>query len=155
MSTFLFDSLGHFIHQSLPVRADHGDYLLCGRGCGSKFKNTAPLKRHEQVCTFTNVRATPMVSCPQVSSVKEELRFHDDRFHFCQQYWVREEKEQLHKRVCKRLFFGQLCCNVYSKDLKMLTRAYSIQHMGHFPQDGENEQNVSFFLFLKLYCDQT
>ena len=60
------------------MRADHGDYLLCGRGCGSKFKNTAPLKRHEQVCTFTNVRATRMVSCPQVSSVKEELRFHDD-----------------------------------------------------------------------------
>ena len=29
-------------------------------------------------------------------------------------------------------------------------------HMGHFPQDGENEQNVSFFsFFLKLHCDQT
>ena len=60
------------------MRADHGDYLLCGRGCGSKFKNRAPLKRHEQVCTFTNVRATPVVTCPQVSSVKDELRFHDD-----------------------------------------------------------------------------
>ena len=28
-------------------------------------------------------------------------------------------------------------------------------HIGHFPQDGENEQNVAFFCFLKLYCDQT
>ena len=26
-------------------------------------------------------------------------------------------------------------------------------HMGHFPQDRENEQNVSFFF--KLHCDQT
>ena len=28
---------------------------------------------------------------------------------------------------------------------------YIIQntHMGHFPQDGENEQNVSFFLFFE------
>ena len=60
------------------MRADHGDYLLCGRGCGSKFKNTAPLKRHEQVCTFTNVRINPVVVCPQVSRVKEELMFHND-----------------------------------------------------------------------------
>ena len=30
------------------------------------------------------------------------------------------------------------------------------RHMGHFPQDGENEQNLSFFsFFLKLHCDQT
>ena len=74
-----FKLLGRLIHQSLPARADQGDYLLCGRGCGSKFKNTAPLKRHEQVCTYTNVRATPYVAtCPQVSSVKEEFRFHND-----------------------------------------------------------------------------
>ena len=74
-----FKLLGQLIHQSLPARADHGDYLLCGRGCGSKFKNTAPLKRHEQVCTYTNVRATLVQpTCTQVSSVKEELRFHDD-----------------------------------------------------------------------------
>ena len=25
--------------------------LLCGRGCGSQFKNPAPLQRHEEVCT--------------------------------------------------------------------------------------------------------
>ena len=28
-------------------------------------------------------------------------------------------------------------------------------HMGQIPQDGENGQNVAFFIFLKLYCDQT
>ena len=28
-------------------------------------------------------------------------------------------------------------------------------HMEHFPQDRENEQDVAFFKFLKLYCDQT
>ena len=27
-------------------------YIQCGLGCGSKFKNVAPLKRHEAVCTF-------------------------------------------------------------------------------------------------------
>ena len=31
-----------------------------------------------------------------------------------------------------------------------------VTHMGQIPQDGENGQNVAFFLFfLKLYCDQT
>lgn len=30
-------------------------YLLCGRGCGSKFKNLAPLQRHQEVCTFGTV----------------------------------------------------------------------------------------------------
>ena len=30
----------------------------------------------------------------------------------------------------------------------------SLEHMGQFLQDGENEQNVAFFLKkLKLYCD--
>ena len=28
-------------------------------------------------------------------------------------------------------------------------------HMGSFPQDGENEQNLSYFFSLELYCDQT
>ena len=28
-------------------------------------------------------------------------------------------------------------------------------HMGQFPQDGENGQNVAFFIFLELWCDQT
>ena len=28
-------------------------------------------------------------------------------------------------------------------------------HMGQFPQDGENGQNVAFFIFLVLCCDQT
>ena len=27
--------------------------------------------------------------------------------------------------------------------------------MGSFPQDGENEQNLSYFFSLELYCDQT
>merc|ERR1712129_516484 len=27
-------------------------HLLCGRGCGSKYRNRAPLQRHEQVCTY-------------------------------------------------------------------------------------------------------
>merc|ERR1719233_2071160 len=27
-------------------------YLTCDQGCGSKFKNVAPLNRHEAVCTF-------------------------------------------------------------------------------------------------------
>ena len=29
------------------------------------------------------------------------------------------------------------------------------KHMSHIPQDGENGQNVAFFIFLKLRCDQT
>jgi len=33
------------------------DYLQCGQGCGSKFKNVAPLKRHEAVCTFNKGKA--------------------------------------------------------------------------------------------------
>ena len=27
--------------------------------------------------------------------------------------------------------------------------------MGQIPQDGNNGQDVDFFIFLKLYCDQT
>ena len=34
--------------------SSHG-YLHCSNGCGSKFKNVAPLKRHEDVCKFKNV----------------------------------------------------------------------------------------------------
>ena len=78
----LLQLLGLFIHHSPPAPSWRlpVDYLLCGRGCGSKFKNTAPLKRHEQVCTYTNARATqnlmgPVATCPQVPSVKEEPRF--------------------------------------------------------------------------------
>ena len=28
-------------------------------------------------------------------------------------------------------------------------------HMSQLPQEGENGQNVAFFIFLKLFCDQT
>ena len=32
----------------------------------------------------------------------------------------------------------------------------SLLHMGQFPQDGEDGQNVAFFnFFSELYCDQT
>ena len=48
--------LGLFIPANSSLRRDQGNYLLCGRGCGSKFKNMAPLQRHEQVCTFNNLR---------------------------------------------------------------------------------------------------
>ena len=34
------------------------------------------------------------------------------------------------------------------------TTSYEI-HMGQFPQDGENGQNVAFFIFLERCCDQT
>ena len=81
----LLQLLGLFIHHSPPAPSWRlpVDYLLCGRGCGSKFKNTAPLKRHEQVCTYTNARATqnimgPVATCPQVPSVKEEPRFDNE-----------------------------------------------------------------------------
>jgi len=33
------------------------DYIQCGQGCGSKFKNVAPLKRHEAVCTFNQAKS--------------------------------------------------------------------------------------------------
>ena len=48
--------LGLFTPFNSSLRRDQGNYLLCGRGCGSKFKNLAPLQRHEQVCTFNNLR---------------------------------------------------------------------------------------------------
>ena len=48
--------LGLFIPFNSSLQRDQGNYLLCGRGCGSKFKNMAPLQRHEQVCTFNNLR---------------------------------------------------------------------------------------------------
>ncbi len=38
---------------SMTVCSCSGDYLLCREGCGSKFKNPAPLLRHEAVCTFS------------------------------------------------------------------------------------------------------
>lgn len=34
-------------------------YIHCSKGCGSKFKNLAPLKRHEGVCTFSNLANIP------------------------------------------------------------------------------------------------
>ena len=34
-------------------------YIHCSKGCGSKFKNLAPLKRHEEVCTFSNLANIP------------------------------------------------------------------------------------------------
>ena len=34
-------------------------YIHCSKGCGSKFKNVAPLKRHEGVCTFSNLANIP------------------------------------------------------------------------------------------------
>jgi len=39
----------------LAAPASSLGYLLCGRGCGSKFKNLAPLQRHQEVCTFGTV----------------------------------------------------------------------------------------------------
>ena len=48
--------LGLFTPLNSSLQRDQGNYLLCGRGCGSKFKNMAPLQRHEQVCTFNNLR---------------------------------------------------------------------------------------------------
>ena len=32
---------------------------------------------------------------------------------------------------------------------------WRMYNMGQFPQDGENGQNMAFWIFLKLYCDQT
>ena len=48
--------LGLFTPFNSSLQRNQGNYLLCGRGCGSKFKNMAPLQRHEQVCTFNNLR---------------------------------------------------------------------------------------------------
>ena len=56
------------------------------------------------------------------------------------------------------VFRSNLCelkNNSRNKQTKAPTQCKNY-HMGSFPQDGENEQNLSyFFSSLELYCDQT
>jgi len=49
------------------------DYIQCGQGCGSKFKNVAPLKRHEAVCTFNKGKTgtTATKSMPGKQNIKQ------------------------------------------------------------------------------------
>jgi len=47
------------------------DYMQCGQGCGSKFKNVAPLKRHEAVCTFNKGKtSTPQTKVLAKQNIK-------------------------------------------------------------------------------------
>jgi len=46
--------------------------LLCGRGCGSQFRNPAPLSRHEAVCTYKrNTPAPPSPIAKYVTSLNK------------------------------------------------------------------------------------
>ena len=38
--------------------------------------------------------------------------------------------------------------------IRVLILDVATQYMGQIPHDGENGQNVAFFIFLKLCCDQ-
>ena len=68
-----------------------------------------------------------------------------------------------YKQTCKKqLFVISHNLNVRSKEVSIVSLPQDIlkhdfkKHMGHFPEDGENGQNVAFFHnFLELRCEQT
>ena len=72
---------------------------------------------------------------PQVASAATQL-WHK------QHGWADEEDKKRKILALPRWFsnFDKLCCS-FSHSL------FYGQHMGHFPQDGENEQNLSDFFF--------
>jgi len=57
------------------------NYLECGQGCGSKFRNVAPLKRHEAVCTFNKGKAgsistnNPVAPKQNIKQIKPSVQF--------------------------------------------------------------------------------
>ena len=60
-------------------------------------------------------------------------------------------------KVLELFLFAQFKICRRKIQLTIYSKSYFIQpvHMSQIPQEGENGQNVAFFIFLKLFCDQT
>ena len=60
-------------------------------------------------------------------------------------------------KVLKLFLFAQFKICRRKIQLTIYSKSDFIQpvHLSQIPQEGENGQNVAFFIFLKLFCDQT